>query len=414
MAATKQTQKTMPARMLTRNPGPMPVGFTLTLLVILGFGLVMLFSASYVSGYLTQREDSYHYIRPQAIFAAVGLVVMWLASRVDYHWLRRWVKLGYLVCLILLVWALTCEPLNECRRWIHYSKGPLSVFPTVQPSEIVKFEMALLTADLMCYFRKKRKTFLYGVIVPLLPLIPVVPLMMLEPHLSGTVVICAIVGTVMLLGGSGGIYLIALGLIGGGGGWALLSYAREHIDYIARRLSTWTWDLELMPWQTKQSLFAIGSGGFSGVGFGKSMEKQLWLPECENDFIFSVICEELGFLGALAVIILFLLLIVQGLYIAYSAPDLFGNLLGFGIVGQIMWQVIFNIGVVTNAIPNTGISLPFFSYGGTSLLMLLAEMGVLLSIGRAGHKARLEREEAEEQKKQAELKQASMGSYSII
>ncbi|MBQ7859859.1 MAG: FtsW/RodA/SpoVE family cell cycle protein [Faecalibacterium sp.] len=368
--------------------------------IILVFGLIMLFSASYTTAYLTKGGDSYFYIKEQVLYAVAGTAVMLVASRVDYHWVRRWTNIVYFFSVLLLLLVLTCEPINGCRRWLHWNVAPLKYLPTVQVSEIVKFEMALMTANIMCVYRTKRRTFKYGIIYPLLPLIPVVPLMLLEPHLSGTVIICAIVGTVMLLGGSGGKWIpILVGSVAALAG-VLYGFASDFlgklISYVGDRLDGWTWDLDLMPWQTKQSLYAIGSGGLTGVGLGNSMEKQLWLPECVNDFIFSVICEELGFMGALMVIILFVLLIGQCLYVAFEAADLYGSLVALGITAQIAWQVFFNIGVVTNTLPNTGISLPFFSSGGTSLLMLLGEMGILLSIARAGRKARAERRAAAE------------------
>ena len=230
-------------------------------------------------------------------------------------------------------------------------------------------------------------------IVPLLPLIPVVILLMLEPHMSGIVLTTAICGTILLLGGSGGILTWGCA----GAALFLLETLLKHvdsIDYLQSRLDGWTQDLDRMTSQTKQSLYAIGSGGATGLGLGNSIEKQLWLPESTNDFIFSVVCEELGFVGAVIVIVLFVLFLVQGFWIAFHAENRFCTLVGIGIMAQIAWQVFCNIAVVTNTLPNTGISLPFFSSGGTSLILLLAEMGVMVNIGRNGERARLEREEA--------------------
>ena len=180
-------------------------------------------------------------------------------------------------------------------------------------------------------------------------------------------------------------------------GVLLLETVLQHIDsipYLQSRLDGWTQDLTKMTDQTLQSLYAIGSGGVTGLGLGNSIEKQLWLPESTNDFIFSVVCEELGFVGAVLVILLFVLFLVQGLWLAFHAENRFCTLVGIGIMAQIAWQVFCNIAVVTNTLPNTGISLPFFSSGGTSLILLLAEMGVMVNIGRNGERARLEREEA--------------------
>ena len=202
--------------------------------------------------------------------------------------------------------------------------------------------------------------------------------------MSGILLTTAIVGTILLLGGSGGI--ITWGCAGAA--LFLLETLLKHvdsIDYLQSRLDGWTQDLDRMTSQTKQSLYAIGSGGATGLGLGNSIEKQLWLPESTNDFIFSVVCEELGFVGAVIVIVLFVLFLVQGFWIAFHAENRFCTLVGIGIMAQIAWQVFCNIAVVTNTLPNTGISLPFFSSGGTSLLLLLSEMGVLLSISRAGN-----------------------------
>ena len=188
-------------------------------------------------------------------------------------------------------------------------------------------------------------------------------------------------GLRLLLGGSGGI--ITWGCAGAA--LFLLETLLKHvdsIDYLQSRLDGWTHDLSKMTDQTVQSLYAIGSGGLTGLGLGNSVEKQLWLPESTNDFIFSVVCEELGFVGAVLIIVLFVLFIVQGLWIAYRAENLYCTMVGIGIMAQIAWQVFCNIAVVTNTLPNTGISLPFFSSGGTSLMMLLGEMGVVLSVSR--------------------------------
>ena len=228
-------------------------------------------------------------------------------------------------------------------------------------------------------------------IVPLLPLLLVLALLVLEPHMSGIVLTTAIVGTILLLGGNGGIITWA----GAATGIFLLETLLPHIDsipYLQSRLDGWTQDLSQMTDQTLQSLYAIGSGGVTGLGLGNSIEKQLWLPESNNDFIFSVVCEELGFVGAVLVILLFVLFLVEGFWLAFHAENRYCTLVGIGIMAQIAWQVFCNIAVVTNTLPNTGISLPFFSSGGTSLILLLAEMGVMVNIGRNGERARLERE----------------------
>ena len=375
--------ETAKRRGLRRTHGAWPAAFLFNLTVLQIFGLVMLFSASYAYAYRTSGS-SYVYILGQLRATLVGEIALLLAARYDYHWLRRWTGWGYAGCIALLLVVLTCAPINNCRRWLHWDSGPLKVIPSIQVSELVKFEMILLTAAIMCYYRDKKNTFRYGILYPLLPLVPIAGLMVAEPHVSGMILICVIVGTMMLLGCSGGKWMPCLLALGGVGILLLYKVIGPHIDYVEKRLERWTQDFDKMTYQTQQSLLAIGSGGLLGTGLGNSMEKQLWLPYCMNDFIFSIVCEELGFIGAMMVVLLFALLIAQGVYIAFHAPDLYGTLLALGITAQVAWQVFCNIAVVTNALPNTGISLPFFSDGGSSLMMLLGEMGVLVSIARCG------------------------------
>ena len=417
--ATIRRKKPEPFALLQRDPGPWSpilLYWLATLGIIIVFGLVMLFSASYTTGYL-RFGDSLHYIKSQVLCLGLGLVAMFLFSYVDHRLLRRLVWPGYFLVLALLVLVLFSTPLNGCKRWLRVAGM------TVQVSEIAKFEMILLTAHLAAKAPHLEKLdpasgrrvpagqWLYQrivreLIVPLLPLIPVVILLMLEPHMSGIVLTTAICGTILLLGGSGGIIAWA----GGASAVLLLRTVLEHIDsipYLQSRLDGWTHDLSKMTDQTLQSLYAIGSGGVTGLGLGNSIEKQLWLPESTNDFIFSVVCEELGFVGAVIVILLFVLFLVQGLWLAFHAENRYCTLVGIGIMAQIAWQVFCNIAVVTNTLPNTGISLPFFSSGGTSLILLLAEMGVMINIGRGGERARLERENLRAQREQREKEKSN-------
>ena len=377
---------------LQRDPGPwtpMTIRWLATLGVIMIFGLVMLFSASYTTGYL-RMGDSLHYIKSQLLCTVLGLGMMWLFSYIDHRFLRKLVWLGYGVCIVLLILVLFSAPLNGCRRWLRV--GGL----TVQVSEIAKFEMILLTAHLAAKAPRMESLdpnrrlspgqWLYQklvreLLVPLLPLIPVVLLLVMEPHMSGIVLTCAIVGTILLLGGNGG----GLTWAGAFSAVVLLESVLQHIDsipYLQSRLDGWTQDLSKMTDQTLQSLYAIGSGGLTGLGLGNSRQKHLFVPEPQNDFIFSIVCEELGFVGACGVILLFVLLLCRGITLAAHAPDRFGALLVVGFVVQVALQAVLNIAVVTNTIPNTGISLPFFSSGGTSLMMLLGEMGIVLSVSR--------------------------------
>ena len=404
--ATIHRKKPEPFSILQRDPGPWSpilLYWLATLGVIIVFGLVMLFSASYTTGYL-RFGDSLHYIKSQVLCLGLGLMAMILFSYIDHRFLRKMVLPGYFVVLVLLVLVLFSTPLNGCRRWLRMAGM------TVQVSEIAKFEMILFTAHLAAKAPRLEKLdpnrsgkmpvgpWLYQrlvreLFVPLLPLLPVLVLLVLEPHMSGIVLTTAMVGTILLLGGNGGL----ITWVGGAAGIFLLETILQHIDsipYLQSRLDGWTQDLTKMTDQTLQSLYAIGSGGVTGLGLGNSIEKQLWLPESTNDFIFSVVCEELGFVGAVLVILLFVLFLVQGFWLAFHAENRFCTLVGIGIMAQIAWQVFCNIAVVTNTLPNTGISLPFFSSGGTSLILLLAEMGVMVNIGRNGERARQERKRA--------------------
>ena len=388
---------------LQRDPGPwsrLVINWMATLAVIMAFGLVMLYSASYTTGYL-RMGDSLHYIKQQILCMAIGIGCMAAMSYVDHRFLRWACKPCYWIVLLMLAATLAFPPLNGCRRWIRL--GGL----TLQTSEVAKFEMILLTAHLASSapqigrFRPslkekvRLKDWLFirivrQIILPVLPLVPVLVLLIMEPHMSGILLTTAIVGTILMMSGSGGIITWA----GAGTAALLLETLLTHvssIEYLQKRLKTWSDDLDALNPQTRQSLYAIGSGGLRGLGLGNSVEKQLWLPESTNDFIFSVVCEELGFIGATLIIVLFILFIVQGLLIAYKAENQFCTMVGIGIMAQIAWQVFCNIAVVTNTIPNTGISLPFFSSGGTSLILLLAEMGVMVNIGRNGERAAQQR-----------------------
>ena len=394
-----------------KDPGPwshLLINWLATLAVIMVFGLVMLFSASYTTGYL-RMGSSFHYIKRQLLYAGVGLGLMWFMSHVDHRALRRLAGPGYWVVLALLAVTLTMAPLNGCKRWLRFGSF------TIQTSEVAKFEMILLCSGIAAKaqqferldpdrlllkptLRQWLKVRVWQQLVkPVAPLVPVLGLLALEPHMSGIVLTVAIVGTILLLTGSGGI-LTWVGAITAGG---LLETVLSHVDsipYLQDRLEDWSQDLDKVSDQTLQSLYAIGSGGLKGLGLGNSVEKQLWLPESTNDFIFSVVCEELGFIGAVLIIVLFVLFIVQGLLIAYKAENLYCTMVGIGIMAQIAWQVFCNIAVVTNTLPNTGISLPFFSSGGSSLMLLLAEMGVMVNIGRNGQRAAQQRQAARAQR----------------
>lgn len=358
--------------------------FVILVVTLVVFGLVMLFSASYAVGNY-RFKDPYTYIRPQALFAIIGLIAMWIASRVDYHIYHQLAFPILAVSLVLLVVVLFMPEYNGCKRWIVTPVG------TLQPSEIAKFAVVLVFAHIISLNHSKMEQFRYGVVPFLVILAPIAGLMLLEPHLSGTVLILGIGGILMFVGGTGlKWFAMAIASVAATVSCAIVLMP-DLVPYAMNRLQSW-----LDPFadplgdghQTIQSLYAIGSGGATGLGLGNSRQKHLYVPEPQNDFIFSIICEELGFIGAILVIFLFVALLLRGMMIAVKAGDKFGSLLVVGFVVQVVMQAVLNIAVVTNTIPNTGISLPFFSSGGTSLMMLLGEMGIVLSVSRQAGQTR--------------------------
>ncbi len=358
--------------------------FLATVVFLVAFGLIMLFSASHVTAFY-RFKNSFHFIRSQAIFAVAGLVIMLAVSQIDYKFYKPFAWPLMAVTWILLVVVLFMPALNDAKRWINLK------ITTFQPSEVAKFAIILLFSFLIAQngerirSRKLLESFQFGFLPFAGILIITSALMLLEPHLSGTLLILSIGAILMFSGGTRLIWFGISAAVGAAGALSALVMVKKLVPYAAGRIQTW-----LNPWadasdaghQTVQGLLAIGSGGFWGVGLGNSRQKHLYVPEPQNDFIFSIIAEELGFIGAMLVIVLFAVLLFRGIYIATRAKDPFGTMLGVGIIAQVSLQAALNIAVVTNTIPNTGISLPFFSYGGTSLLMLLGEMGIVLSISR--------------------------------
>ncbi len=360
----------------------MDMPFLFLILTLLVIGLVMLFSASYANAYY-RHGSSYFFISRQAVFAVLGVTAMIFISYFDYHHLHKFAIPFLLLSFLLLALVLFMPAISGVHRWIEL--GPLGQF---QPSELAKFAMILVFSHLISLNFKRMDTFRYGVLPYILILGATVGLLVLEPHISATVIMVLLAGVMLFIGG---VRLRWFGLAFGGAGAAVaylvlfakkFSYANDRIVAWLDPFSTASKAIMEDTWQTRQSLYAIGSGGLLGLGLGQSRQKYLYLPEPQNDFIFAIVCEELGFIGALIIIILFAMLVWRGITISLKAKDKFGMLLGIGLVVQVGLQVVLNIAVVTNTIPNTGISLPFFSYGGTSLVILLAEMGIVLSISR--------------------------------
>ncbi len=354
--------------------------FFLLVMLLLTIGVVMVLSASfprayYDPGHVTGGNAAYYFVR-QLVYAALGVGVLLLASRLPMDFYRRWALpfLGLTIVLLALV-PLIGVKANGSRRWL--GVGSL----TVQPSELAKLAVILSFSVLICRFGERMKTVRSG-ILPFLGILGVlVGLLILEPHFSASIILLALGGSMMFLGGVGlGWFGAALGGLGAG-----LAVLLTFFPYASSRILTWRDPFSSSTdegYQIVQSLYSIGSGGLSGLGLGGSRQKYLYLPEEHNDFIFSVVCEELGFIGAALILTLFALLILRGYWIALHCRRRFDFLVCAGITTLLALQVFLNVAVVTNLVPCTGISLPFFSYGGTALLIQLGEMGIVLSASR--------------------------------
>ena len=358
--------------------GKLDITFLSLVLILLSIGLVMLFSASYAYSY-TYYGNSYRFISRQALFAIIGVAIMLGVSKIDYGILKKLSWVIYAVTIAMLVVVLIIPPMSaelNVHRWLYI--GSFSF----QPSEIAKFSIIVLFSACLAANSEKIKKLRY-VAWLLLLLAIVCVLVVKEPHLSATILIFALGIVLMVVGGLKLRWILIGGGVGIGGIVALIltgaiSYGSDRIKYW---LDPWA-DATGLGYQTIQSLLAIGSGGVLGRGIGQSRQKYLWVPEPHNDFIFSIVCEELGLIGAMVIIVLFCALVWRGFTIAMRSKDRFGTLLAIGLTFQVGMQAILNILVVTKTIPNIGISLPFFSYGGTALVILLAEMGIVLSVSR--------------------------------
>lgn len=379
--------------------GPIDMPFLMLTLLLVGIGLIMVFSASYASAYYDIEKVSGHnpiyYVRRQALFAAAGLVVMYFTSKINYQslrWLSVFVLVGSFFLLIMVKVPGLGVTVNGAERWLKFPG-----LPQFQPSEFAKLGVILYFSARLSkrgiVQKKKKERREPGIVellrrvgfMELLPygaiIIIIIGLLYLEPHMSATILIIVVGASVLFAAG------IHLGWFIAGGSivTALLAFIITNTDYMTKRIALWR-DPWLDPlgggFQAIQSLYAIGSGGLLGLGLGNSRQKFLYLPEEHNDFVFSIVCEELGYIGAALVLILFALLIIRGYWLAVHARDRFGALLIVGITTLLAFQVFLNIGVVTNLFPVTGISLPFFSYGGSALMIQLLEMGIVLSVSR--------------------------------
>ena len=368
------------------------VDFTLviTVLLLLSLGLVMVLSASSPTA-LQKYDKSYYFFIRQLIFAVAGLFGMYFVSKIDYRIYQKFYKHAWILSAILLVLVLVIgTDSHGAKRWIGLG------FITFQPSELVKFLMIIFYGGILVKDRDELGKFWKGLVKHVLFLAPIIGLLLLEPHVSTSMVIIITCCIMMIMAGCKFWQFLMSGVIavGGIGSIATVLYAasdafKKQFQYIVTRFITFTdpWqDATGDGWQIIQSLYAIGSGGLFGAGLGESKQKYLYLSEPHNDFIFSVLAEELGFVGCILVFVLFAVFIWRGVLIAMKAPDMFGSLVAIGITALVGVQVIINVAVVTSSMPVTGMQLPFFSYGGTALFILLCEVGVLLSISRAGNK----------------------------
>lgn len=340
-------------------------------LFLVVFGLAVLYSTGSYNGSV-RFGDAFYYMKKQFFAAALGMLAMYLISCMDYHIFEKYAIAAYLISLALSTLVLFAgNAYNGSRRWL--SLGPLSF----QPSEFAKLAVILFLARMVGRQKKKRNSFLNLVFVIALVL-PIVALVGTN-NLSTAIIILGIAVIVVFVSDKRYMQFVWIAAVGAG----MMALFLGMESYRLERIAIWkNPEAYEKGYQTIQGLYAIGSGGLFGKGFGESIQKLGFVPEAQNDMIFSIICEELGFVGATILMLVFLVLIWRFMVIAVHAPDLFGSLIAAGAMGHIAIQVILNVAVVTNTIPNTGITLPFISYGGTSVLFLLSEMGLVLAVSR--------------------------------
>lgn len=373
-----------PKRKLPLVQGSVDMSFLLIVIALVLYGIIMAYSASSIYG-VQHKGDSLYYIKRHLMFVAIAVAVtvpFVLQSRPWFWRLFGVCTYGASILLLMLVLVFGASE-GDAQRWI--AIGPI----TIQPSEIAKVGVVMMLALLMSKYEKKIMSdhkfggnFRYGVLLPGACMGIVVLLVAAEKHISGVMIIAMIGAVVMYMGGTKMKWLLLLAGIVVLGGVALVAFS----SYADTRIQLWLHIDQMDPlgeaWQTLQGLYAIGSGGLFGLGLGNSRQKFGYVSEPQNDFIFTIICEELGFFGAVTVLLLFALLVWRGFKIAAKAPDKFSALVVYGIVFKTALQAALNIAVVTNSMPNTGISLPFFSSGGTALAIQIFEMGIVLNISR--------------------------------
>ena len=357
--------------------------FCLIILVLLVIGMIMMFSASYPVAYYTMG-DSYYYLKRQLLFAVLGVAIMLGVSFFNYNKLHKAAPIVLGVSYAALMLVLVLPSNNGVHRWIGI--GGFGI----QASEITKFAIVLFFAHWGSKYYNKMHLPKYSLLPGAAVFGSTALLLILEPHYSCTVIVFMLTILMLYISGMKLKYLVYCGIaiiVA-----VLLLFVTGGLGYAMTRMGGWGQALEYTTeqmwqdtWQTRNSLYAIGSGGLWGLGLGQSRQKYLYLPEPQNDFVFAIVCEELGLIGAVIILLIFALLVWRGITLSLRAKDKFGKYLGIGLTAQIGLQVILNILVITDWMPNTGISLPFFSYGGSSLVMLLAQMGLVLSISRTAN-----------------------------
>lgn len=376
-AQPKPVEDTAPTETIIRLRGSVDRPFLILVTILVLIGSAMVFSASYAYAEY-HFGDSLYFIRSQIQWVFIGFGMMFIAMNFDYRWFQKLTVPAFfgtfvLLCLVPLVG----KTVNGAKRWIEIP----GIGFQIQPSEMMKLALVMVLALYIAANRGQMKSFRYGILFPYTIIGAVCFVTALEKHLSATMILLMIGTLVIFIGGAPvkwlGIFM--------GSGAGLVALAIAFFDYARLRVQYWLQPEEdpgAAGYQLLQSLYAIGSGGVLGTGLGNSRQKYLYLPEAQNDFIFAIICEEFGFIGAVTIIVLFGLLLWRGIIIATRAPDTYSSILTMGIISQVALQCIMNIAVVTGSMPVTGVSLPFFSYGGSSLVMLMVEMGMILSVSR--------------------------------
>ena len=360
-------------------------------LFLLGFGLVMIYSASSYEAFQSYQDTTY-YMKKQLLAIIIGMVMMGVVANIPYHFWERFALLGYLVSMALV--PLVKTPLgvksHGASRWIRIPGLGLNL----QPAEVGKLCLILFRAVMVCKMGKNVRTLKGFLIMLLLPLPVVLEIYIITKNLSSAIIIMAISVLMVFVASPDYKKFIVMGVLVVAAAALVVFLATsstanavegEEVNFRFGRITAWLdpeSDSQGTGFQTLQGLYAIGSGGIWGKGLGQSMQKLNFLPEAQNDMIFSIICEELGLFGAVAIIVMFIMLLWRMMVIANNASDLFGAMLVVGVMGHIAVQAILNIAVVTNTIPNTGISLPFISYGGSSVMFLLIEIGLVLSVAK--------------------------------